>query len=76
MPVAAVFRNNRSQAVRLPKAVALPEGVTEVEITAVGRRRILAPAGAVWEHFFDGVPATSDFLATRDQPGPQVRDGL
>jgi antitoxin VapB len=40
---AKVFVSNRSQAVRLPKAVALPPEVQEVEITAVGPVRIIAP---------------------------------
>lgn len=33
----AVFQSNRSQAVRLPKAVALPDDVKRVEIVVVGR---------------------------------------
>ncbi len=40
-----VFLSNRSQAVRLPKAVALPEDVKKVEIIAIGRTRIITPAG-------------------------------
>ena len=32
-----VFFSNRSQAVRLPKAVALPENVKRVEVIAVGQ---------------------------------------
>ncbi len=38
-----VFLSNRSQAVRLPKAVALPEDVKKVEIIAIGRTRISLP---------------------------------
>lgn len=37
----SVFLSNRSQAVRLPKAVALPENVKRVEVIAVGRTRII-----------------------------------
>jgi antitoxin VapB len=47
-----VFQSNRTQAVRLPKAVAFPEGVKEVTIIRDGDRRILAPAGAAWDDFF------------------------
>ena len=36
-----VFLSNRSQAVRLPKAVALPENVKRVEVIAVGRTESL-----------------------------------
>lgn len=41
-----VFLSNRSQAVRLPKAVALPDDVKRVEVIAVGRTRIITPARA------------------------------
>ncbi|EES1232901.1 toxin-antitoxin system antitoxin VapB, partial [Escherichia coli] len=49
-----VFFSNRSQAVRLPKAVALPENVKRVEVIAVGRTRIITPAGETWDEWFDG----------------------
>lgn len=42
-------QSNRSQAVRLPKAVALPEDVTRVEVVAVGRARIITPVGESWD---------------------------
>lgn len=38
-----VFLSNRSQAVRLPKAVALPEDVKKVEIIAIGRTESSLP---------------------------------
>ncbi len=49
-----VFLSNRSQAVDLPKAVALPEDVKKVEIIAIGRTRIITPAGESWDSWFDG----------------------
>jgi antitoxin VapB len=72
----AVFQSNRSQAVRLPKAVALPDDVKRVDIVAVGRTRIIAPAGEVWDSWFEGEAATSDFMNTRDQPAPQEREAF
>ena len=36
-----VFKNNRSQAVRLSKAIALPESVKRVDVVAVGNTRII-----------------------------------
>lgn len=45
MEKTTVFKSNRSQAVRLPKAVALPEDVKYVDIVAIGRTRIITPAG-------------------------------
>ncbi len=37
MEQSTVFKSNRSQAVRLPKAVALPDDVKRVDVVAVGR---------------------------------------
>ena len=37
MTSGAVFKSNTSQAVRLPKAVALPESVKRVDIIALGQ---------------------------------------
>ena len=68
-----VFQSNRSQAVRLPKDVAFPEGVKEVRILRDGRRRVIVPANAVWDDFFD---APGVDLGARDQPSAQARDAL
>jgi antitoxin VapB len=68
-----VFQSNRSQAVRLPKDVAFPEGVKEVRILRDGRRRVIVPANAVWDDFFD---APGVDLGARDQPLAQPRDAL
>lgn len=73
MTRATVFQTNKSQAVRLPKDVAFPPGVREVAIRRDGPRRIIAPADAVWDDFFDGPGAD---LPDRAQPGHQVRDSL
>ncbi|KAA9367478.1 MULTISPECIES: type II toxin-antitoxin system VapB family antitoxin [Ochrobactrum] len=76
MEQGAVFQSNRSQAIRLPKAVALPADVKRVDIVAVGRTRIIAPAGEVWDSWFDSLETTSDFMNERDQPAPQEREAL
>ncbi|VYU40041.1 AbrB/MazE/SpoVT family DNA-binding domain-containing protein [Metakosakonia massiliensis] len=76
MEKTTVFKSNRSQAVRLPKAVALPEDVKHVDIVAVGRTRIITPAGESWDSWFDGESVTSDFMAAREQPGGQDREGF
>ncbi|KRB57040.1 antitoxin [Rhizobium sp. Root708] len=68
MEQGAVFQSNRGQAIRLPKAVALPDDVKRVDIVAVGRTRIITPAGEVWDSWFEGAAATSDFMSERDQP--------
>ncbi|MDQ0464496.1 antitoxin VapB [Caulobacter ginsengisoli] len=66
-----VFQSNRSQAVRLPKDVAFPEGVKEVRVLREGKRRVIVPAGAVWDDFFD---APGVDLGPREQPPAQVRE--
>jgi antitoxin VapB len=60
-----VFQSNRSQAVRLPKDVAFPPGVREVAVLRDGKRRVIVPANAVWDDFFD---APGVELGERDQP--------
>ncbi|WP_435955761.1 type II toxin-antitoxin system VapB family antitoxin [Dryocola sp. BD626] len=74
MEKTTVFKSNRSQAVRLPKAVALPEDVKHVEIVAIGRTRIITPAGEGWDEWFSGESVTADFMSERDQPGEQIRE--
>ncbi|MBD2785349.1 antitoxin [Xenorhabdus sp. DI] len=74
MEKTTVFKSNRSQAVRLPKAVALPEEVKHVDIIAIGRTRIITPAGEGWDSWFDGENVTSDFMTDRQQPSEQIRE--
>src|SRR5574337_1327724 len=54
MEQASVFRSNRSQAVRLPVPVALPDSVKKVDVIALGNARLLVPAGQAWDSWFDG----------------------
>ena len=65
-----LFLSNRSQAVRLPRAVAFGDGVREVIITQDGPRRIIAPADAAWDDFFD---APGIDLGACQQPTPEDR---
>jgi antitoxin VapB len=66
-----LFQSNRSQAVRLPKDVAFPDGVRTVVVLRDGKRRVIAPADAAWDDFFD---APGVDLGAREQPGPQARE--
>ena len=68
-----LFLSNRSQAVRLPRAVAFGEGVREVVVMQDGPRRIIAPAEAAWDDFFE---AAGVDLGDRQQPEAQRRDSL
>lgn len=73
---AKIFQSNKSQAVRLPKPVALPDSVTTVEIIPVGRARLLVPEGDRWSSWFEGEGVTDDFLESRDQPEDQEREAF
>lgn len=76
MKKSSVFKTNRSQAVRLPKELALPEGVKQVDVVAVGRTRIISPSGEAWDSWFEGEDVSDDFLPKREQPEDQERDAL
>ena len=71
-----IFKSNRSQAVRLPKEIAFPESVKNVEITVVGNQRIIVPAGQSWDDWFDAPGVSNDFMNERMQPNDQIRDML
>lgn len=76
MAQASVFRSNRSQAVRLPKQMALPEGIRRVEVFRLGHARVIVPADHAWDDFFDGPGVSEDFMAERAQPVAQEREGF
>lgn len=69
-----IFKSNRSQAVRLPKDVAFPESVTNVEIISIGNKRIITPAGRSWDEWFDSPGVSKDFMTERLQPDDQRRE--
>ena len=71
MTKTTLFRSNRSQAVRLPKDVAFPDDVRAVQVLRDGKRRVIVPADAVWDDFFDAPGAD---LGERVQPPTQERD--
>ena len=68
-----LFLSNRSQAVRLPKDVAFPEGVRAVAVLRDGKRRVIVPADTLWDDFFD---APGVDLGDREQPEAQLREGF
>ena len=69
---AALFRSNRSQAVRIPKDLEFPESLKQVVVRKVGKSIVLTPRDALWDDFFDR-PPNPDF-PERDQPPVQERD--
>ncbi len=77
MARSTVFTTNRTQAVRLPKAVAFPDGVREVEVIKIGNSRVVSPLGRRWEDFFlHGPRVSDDFMTERVDPPPQEREPL
>jgi antitoxin VapB len=53
-----------------------PDSIKEVEIIAVGGRRIIAPADQSWDDWFDAQGCSSDFMEQREQPEDQEREML
>lgn len=77
MTRSTVFTTNRSQAVRLPKPVAFPADVRQVEIIRIGQSRLVSPIGRRWDDLFlHGPRATADFLSEREQPKAEKREPL
>jgi antitoxin VapB len=71
--VTTLFKSNQTQAVRLPKAVAFPDDIKEVEIIAIGNSRLICPVGHRWDSFFDGKPKVSDDFVRGDQGEAEAR---
>ncbi len=69
----ALFRSNRSQAVRIPKDMEFPDDLKKVVVRKVGKTITLTPKDALWEDFFAKLPIDDDFVAPDDLP-PQERD--
>lgn len=77
MTISTVFTNNRTQAVRLPADVRLPDGVKQVNVRARGKERIIAPVAETWDSFFLDTPAVSDdFMAERASQEQAARESF
>ena len=77
MAISTVFTNNRTQAVRLPAEVRLPEGVKRVNVRAIGNERIIAPVDNTWDSFFmGGLQASDDFMNERASQEQGEREAL
>ncbi|WGX98252.1 type II toxin-antitoxin system VapB family antitoxin [Nocardioides sp. L-11A] len=71
--VTRLFLSNRTQAVRLPKAVAFDASVSEVEIDIVGDARVIRPAGSRVDAFWSSDMRVSDDFAREQPEAPQER---
>lgn len=77
MNLGSVFKNNRTQAVRLPVESRFPDNVKKVVVRVVGQDRILSPLTNTWDSFFlseDGV--TDDFMTERASQEQSERDAF
>jgi len=76
MNTAKLFKNGRSQAVRLPKDYQFSG--TDVFVQKIGDSVILFPRDKIWETFLHGLHGfTEDYLRDgREQPPMQKRRGL
>jgi antitoxin VapB len=70
---AKLFRNGRSQAVRLPAKYRF-EGADEVFVSKVGDKVVLSAKPSSWDDFFDAKPeGAQGFLRARKDRPPQKR---
>ncbi len=70
---AKLFRNGRSQAVRLPAKYRF-EGADEVFVSKVGDKIVLSAKPSSWDDFFDAKPeGAQGFLGKRKDRLPQKR---
>jgi antitoxin VapB len=76
--VVSVFKSNRSQAIRIPKAIAFPEGVKKVVIVQADGGLLIKPIvqGSWADYFSRPSLADPDFLADRMQGEAEDREPL
>ena len=75
METAKLFKNGKSQAVRLPKEFRF--GSDRVYIKRIGEAVILLPYQTPWKTMLDSLSLFStDFLAERKQPSAQDREDI
>lgn len=77
METGTVFKNNSTQAVRLPVDARFPDNVKKVSVRIVGQDRILTPVANTWDSFFlQGTSVTDDFMIERATQEQQERESF
>lgn len=77
MDTGTVFKNNSTQAVRLPVEARFPDNVKKVSVRIVGQDRILTPVANTWDSFFlQGSSVTDDFMTERASQEQQERESF
>jgi antitoxin VapB len=75
MGTGIVYKNNSTQAVRLPVYAYFPDNVKKVSVRIVGHDRILTPLHNTWDSFFlQGTATTNDFMTDRASQEQQYQD--
>jgi antitoxin VapB len=75
MQTAKIFKNGRSQAVRLPKEFRFSEN--DVFIKKIGKIVMLIPKDDPWASLANSLDQfTDDYMETRDQPVQDSREPL
>ena len=71
-----MFTNNKSQAVRIPKALEFGTNVKKVAVIPIGNARLITPIESTWDSWFDTAQVSADFMQEREQPAEQERESL
>ena len=75
MDTAKIFKNGKSQAIRLPKEYRF-QG-SKVYVKQVGNTVVLIPEQDSWQTLIESLAQFSDdFMLERQQPPPQEREGV
>ncbi|MGD9739461.1 MAG: type II toxin-antitoxin system VapB family antitoxin [Bauldia sp.] len=75
MAKSTVLTTSIGQAVFLPRDVAFPDDVQQVDVLKVGRGRLIVPTGSRWSDFFETGPhASEDVMTLREQPSAEPRE--
>jgi antitoxin VapB len=75
MDTAKIFKNGKSQAIRLPKEYRF-QG-SKVYVKQVGNAVVLIPEHDSWQTLIESLAQFSDdFMLDRQQPPTQERDGV
>ncbi len=75
MDTAKLFKNGRSQAVRLPKEYRFPG--SKVYLRRVGKGVLLLPEEGSWDTLIEGASLfADDFLPERNQGAHESREGV
>ena len=74
MATAKLFRDGRSQAVRIPKEFRFDESTTEVFVRRMGQAVVLIPKQDSWDVLFDAIDALSPDFMTEGREQPERMD--